>query len=80
MDYTTWKETPPTEVGNGCFKTPNENKCEDKFCDGESCKQFLEYRLRYLNEQLQSATEHRKEHILQSIEKTEIKLSLINKK
>ncbi|CAB4165191.1 hypothetical protein UFOVP916_65 [uncultured Caudovirales phage] len=54
--------------------TANENKCEDKFCNGSECKQFLEYRLKFLNEQLQSATEHRKEHILQSISQTEIKL------
>jgi len=75
MDYLTWLSKEQPDNGNGCFKTPNEIKCEDKFCNGSECKKYLEYRLRFLNDELPNAKEyHRKQHLISSIEKCESKL------
>ena len=75
MDYELWKDSAPPETGSGCFKTPNETKCEDKFCNGSECLKFLNFRLQFLNELLpKAATLHRKEHLLTSIHNTNKKL------
>ena len=81
MNYENWLTSAPPETGNGCFKTHNETKCEDKFCNGEkeSCKKFLGYRLQFLNELLPKASNnHRKEHLLSSIHNTKEKINNLN--
>ena len=69
MDYETWKVADIPEMGKGCFN------CKDKFCNGEQCEKFLNFRLKLLKELLpQAANNHRKEHLLTSIMRTENKL------